>query len=91
MLLKEELGIEALTMNYVFSIIEVFDKETNREGVVLFFICDTYSGTTTVMEEDKCSEPSWFDINALPENMIPSAKGAVMCYLQGKVYNEYGF
>ena len=40
------------------------------------------------MELDKCNDLSWFDINNLPENMVPYIKQAIECITNNIIYSE---
>ena len=43
------------------------------------------------MEVDKCSSLKWFNINNLPDNIIPNDKRAIKNMINNKVLDEYDF
>lgn len=43
------------------------------------------------MEKNKCSELKWFNINNLPENMIPNDKRAIINMNNNVILDEYDF
>ena len=43
------------------------------------------------MEPDKCSELSWYDINNLPENIIPCVKKAIENYQNNIMFDNFGW
>ncbi len=50
-----------------------------------------YTGKIKIGEPDKCAELKWFDIENLPENIIPIRKSALEDYKKGVFYNEIGW
>jgi hypothetical protein len=43
------------------------------------------------MESQKCDDLSWFEINNLPENIIPYIKRAIENYKCGIKFDTYGW
>jgi ADP-ribose pyrophosphatase YjhB (NUDIX family) len=39
-------------------------------------------------EPEKCDELKWFDLDELPENIVPYIKKAINAYLDGEIYLE---
>ncbi len=40
------------------------------------------------MEPEKCDDLSWFNINHLPENIVPYIKQAIDSFLNNIIYSE---
>ncbi len=62
-----------------------------RECMDMFFILESYDGKIENMEPNKCGGLKYFDIDDLPDNIIPYVKTAIKNSLNGIVYCEYGF
>jgi hypothetical protein len=43
------------------------------------------------MEPHKCDDLRWFELNKLPENIIPYVKQAIDNIRNKKFYSEYGW
>lgn len=63
----------------------------DRERVEVFFTCDKWEGEITNMEPEKCDDLTWFDLDHLPENMIPYITKALHYISEGIPYSEYGW
>lgn len=66
-------------------------RKTDPERLDFFLKCDKFSGEVTNMEPDKCSELSWYDINNLPENIIPCVKKAIENYQNNIMFDNFGW
>lgn len=66
-------------------------KEPNRESIDYFFIAKKYDGKITIMEKDKCDELKFYNLNDLPENMIPYVRKGIEYYLDNKQFSTYGW
>lgn len=62
-----------------------------RETVSFFLKAEKWEGEITNMEPEKCSDLSWFPIDALPENTIPYVRHALECVQNGITYSEFGW
>lgn len=84
---KEELGIDINEddLKYVC----IIRKIKADDYINTFFITDKYLGNPKIMEEDKCDDIKWFDINNLPKNMIPADKRAIENYFNKIYFDEY--
>ncbi|MDD2909841.1 MAG: NUDIX domain-containing protein [Candidatus Pacebacteria bacterium] len=82
---KEELGINLLELDLVHV---MYRNILDKERISFFFKCKKYQGVIKNMEAEKCDDLSWFDVNDLPENMIPYTKEAVNYYLNKVPYSE---
>lgn len=61
----------------------------DNERLDIFFECDCWQGTVKNMEEDKCSDLSWFDLDNLPDNMLPFIREVLTHIQEGRTYSEY--
>jgi ADP-ribose pyrophosphatase YjhB (NUDIX family) len=88
--IREEIGItikpEDLTVAHT-----MFRKATSDERIDFFMTADTYEGEITNAEPHKCDDLSWFPLEALPENMVPYVRDALVHYLNEVTYSEHGW
>jgi len=63
----------------------------NSERIDIFFITDKWEGKITNREPHKCDDLSWFDLNNLPENVIPYIEQAINGIRDQIFYSEYGW
>ena len=61
------------------------------ERVDFYFAADTYKGDITIQEPHKCDDMSWFDLDALPENMVPRVKQALDHIRDQSPYSQLGW
>lgn len=57
----------------------------------IYFEAVRWQGEPRIVEPDRCDGLKWFDIDALPEDMIPERRQALLDYLAGTAYHEAGF
>jgi mutator protein MutT len=60
----------------------------NNERVDFFFVAKKYQGEPKIIESDKCDELNWFELNKLPQNIIPYIKQAIDSILNNITYSE---
>jgi 8-oxo-dGTP diphosphatase len=87
---QEETGIiikpEALEAVHI-----MHRKADDQERIDFFFTTKTWVGEPTITEPDKCDDLSWFNLDNLPENIIPYIKTALENYKKGLIYSEFGW
>jgi mutator protein MutT len=64
-------------------------KDQNNERVDIFFTTNKWEGEITNKEPHKCDDLSWFDLNKIPENIIPYVKHAIECINKDIIYSEF--
>lgn len=88
---KEEAGITVLPGNLRF--VHVAHRlgrgQPGQERIDLFFEATEWHGEVVNAEPEKCDDLSWFDIDALPEHMLPFVRLVVDDITHGKQYSEY--
>lgn len=86
---REEIGV-TLTMNdtTLAHVMHRMKTDKNDERLDFFFICTNWQGNVKNCEEEKCDDLHWFDIDHLPENIIPYIKEAMENALTKKIYSE---
>jgi 8-oxo-dGTP diphosphatase len=63
----------------------------NNERVDAFFVASGWSGNIENKEPEKCDDLSWFDLDNLPENIVPYIKVALNNMKNNIYYSEYGW
>ncbi len=63
----------------------------NQEYVDFFFVAKKWEGEPEIKETDKCDDMSWFDLDNLPENLLPYIKEAIENYKRGIAFFESGW
>lgn len=94
--LKEELGIK-VKPNSV-QVCHIMQHKTDRQTIQFYVLVDTWKGTPTIQPElangkkiYKADTLNWFDINNLPQEIIPSARQAIKCYAAGTPFSQLGY
>jgi mutator protein MutT len=86
---KEEMGIEIEAEDVKFvHLSHRVGKNGNRTYYDIYFTIKKFRGQPRMTEPEKCSSLKWFDIDDLPEKMIPIRKNALWCYLNSEYYSE---
>lgn len=86
---REEIGIEisrgALTLK------GIMHRKTDRNNVDLFFECSKWNGEIKNKEPTKCAHTKLFDLNSLPQNIIPYIRVALESINNNNLYLEDGW
>lgn len=92
---EEEIGIKLNLVGLkVAHVMHRFSgKEWGDEGyrIDMFFTAENYRGNPEIKEPEKCDGLSWFELNQLPENMIPYIRQAIDCIKNKTFYSEHGW
>ena len=63
----------------------------DNERVDVFFVARRWDGEPENRETHKCDDLSWFDLECLPDNIIPYIRQAVECINRRINYSEHGW
>ncbi|MDD5145236.1 MAG: NUDIX domain-containing protein [Candidatus Pacebacteria bacterium] len=84
---KEEIGVDLESND--LELIHVMDRKIpDDERLDFFFRTKKYLGEPKIMETNKCDDLSWFELNNLPQNIIPYIKQAIDSILNNIIYSE---
>ncbi|MFA6533887.1 MAG: NUDIX domain-containing protein [Patescibacteria group bacterium] len=64
---------------------------TGREYFDIYLRAEKWSGEVVNLEPEKCSELTWFDLDNLPENVLPDVRRTLEKIKKGEHYSEFGF
>jgi mutator protein MutT len=85
----EEIGIVVKPSDLQFA--HVMHQRDNHEYIDFYFVARTWNGEPTNCEVEKCDDMQWLPLNDLPENVIPNVKQALIEYVAGEGYSEFGW
>ena len=90
---KEEAGIEIKPedLKMAHMMCRNSGLAENNERIDAFFTVEKWEGEITNMEPHKCDDLSWFNINNIPENVIPYIREAINCIKNNIFYSEFGW
>lgn len=93
--IKEEAGIalqkEDVRVVHIMSRNGSSVEFANNERIDTFFMAEKWNGEIENKEPHKCDDLSWFNLDNLPENIIPYIK-EVIKHIKNKVfYSEFGW
>jgi len=87
---EEEAGI-IINPDHLEIIHVMHRKVPNEERIDMFLTIDKWQGEPKNIETNKCDDLSWFNLNNLPENIIPYIKQAINNIQNKIIYSEFGF
>ena len=61
----------------------------DKEYIDFFLITDKWKNEPINKEPNKCDDLSWFDLDNLPTNIIPSVKEVLKLYKQKVTFSEF--
>lgn len=84
---KEETGIETdpHALELVF-VTHRLNGDVNDEYVTLYFEAKEWTGEIENLEPEKCGGLAWFNINNLPDNIVPYVADVLKDHAAGKNY-----
>ncbi|TAH33831.1 NUDIX domain-containing protein [Candidatus Saccharibacteria bacterium] len=87
----EEAGItvDSNALRFVHVAHRLGRGQHGQERVDLFFEATEWHGEAVNAEPEKCDDLSWFDLDALPENMLPFVRRVLTDIASGITYSEY--
>ena len=87
---EEEAGIEIDVGN--LEVLHVMHRKGKPDERIDFFMtAKEWSGEPEIKEPGKCDDLRWFGLNELPPNVIPYIRQAINCFLEKKIYSEFGW
>ena len=85
---KEEAGITLLAED--LSVVHVMNRNIKgNERIDVFFVARKWTGKIENKELNKCDDLSWFNLDNMPDNVIPYIKKAINCIKNKIIYSEF--
>ena len=89
---REESGLEILPNQ--INTIHIMHRKSDLDGsqrVDVFHLVEDFDGEPQNIEPHKCDDLSWFNLDELPDNIIPYIKVAINHMKNGNYYSEHGW
>ena len=87
---KEEIGVNVNSNDLKFvHVTHRLNGSIEDERIDFFFEASKWEGEVKNREPDKCDDLSWFNVNNLPENIIPHVRIVLEQSINGSKYSEY--
>jgi 8-oxo-dGTP pyrophosphatase MutT (NUDIX family) len=86
---QEEVGIEISPLD--LQVVGVMHRKSTDERIDFFLATTSWSGEIVNRECDRCDQLAWFDLDELPENVIPYVRKALDNYRQGIWFDSFGW
>jgi ADP-ribose pyrophosphatase YjhB (NUDIX family) len=86
---REEVSIEIQTED--LTVVGVIHRKADDERIDFFLTATRWKGEIVNAEPHKCDELAWFDLDALPDTMIPYVRQALENYRQGIWFDSVGW
>lgn len=87
---KEEIWID-LNPEKLSKPMIVHHINSNRQVIRVYFMCKEFDQTPFNAEPEKCEEARWFDLEKLPENMVPIIPFLLKNFLNWERFLEIDF
>jgi len=85
----EEVGIRMEPQD--LEVVGVMHRLSDDERVDFFLAARSWSGEIVNAEPEKCDRLAWFDLEDLPENVIPYVRRALENYRRGRWFDSFGW
>ncbi len=86
---REEAGIAIAPED--LTVVGVMHRRSAEERIDFFLAARRWTGEVTNREPGKCDELAWFDLDALPANVIPYVRRAFDNYREGHWFDSFGW
>ena len=86
---REEAGINVDENDLKF--IQVMHRKSEEERIDFFFCADKWIGKIENREPHKCDGLQWFNLDKLPNNMVPYVRKAIDNYKRQKTFDQFGW
>lgn len=86
---REEVGIDIALDD--LKVVGVMHRLSGDERIDFFLIGSCWSGQIKNNEPDRCDHLAWFDVDDLPENLIPYVRRALENHREGIWFDSFGW
>jgi len=85
----EEVGIALEPANT--RVVGVMHRKSSDERIDWFVTANQWQGELVNNEPDKCDQIGWYELDKLPENIIPYIRQAISNYHSGRWFDSFGW
>ncbi len=85
----EETGVHVTSQD--IQIVGVMHRRSDQERIDWFALVHDWQGDIYNAEPNKCDDLSWYDLDALPDNMVPYVRHALHNYQSGIPFDSFGW
>lgn len=85
----EEVGITLSRTD--LEVVGVMHRKSDDERIDFFLAASSWSGKIRNAEPNKCDHLDWFNLTALPPNMVPYVRRALDNYRDGRWFDSFGW
>jgi len=86
---QEEVGIEISPQD--LQVVGVMHRKSDDERIDFFLTAGSWSGEIANREPHRCSQLAWFDVDELPQNVVPYVRRALHNYRRGIWFDSFGW
>lgn len=88
---KEEIGLDIDETTLTFYHVMHRNKKAvgDRDHVDFYFKVEYWTGEPINTEPTKCDSIQWFDLDDLPDNIVPNVKVAMQYYRSKLIFSEF--
>lgn len=86
---QEEVGIEISPLD--LQVVGVMHRKSTDERIDFFLAATSWSGEIRNREPHRCDQLVWFDLDTLPENVVPYVGRALDNYRRGNWFDSFGW
>lgn len=86
---REEVGIQISRED--LQVVGVMHRRSDDERIDFFLVTTSWSGEIRNLEPHRCDRLAWFDLDDLPENVIPYVRRALANYRRGRGFDSFGW
>ena len=83
----EETGIKINPED--LEVIHIMHRKSTTEYIDFFLVPSRWEGIPEIKEKDKADDIQWFNINSLPDNLLPNVSFVLSQINSGKTFSEY--
>lgn len=86
---REEVGIQISPQD--LQVVGVMHRKSDDERIDFFLTATLWSGEITNSEPGRCDHLAWFDMDDLPQNVIPYVRRALENHQEGRWFDSFGW
>ncbi len=86
---REEVGIKVAPQ--ALQVVGVMHRRSDDERIDFFLTATTWSGQVANREPQRCDRLAWYDLDGLPQNVIPYVRQALENYRRGVWFDSFGW